>query len=54
LLGRREDPEMRAGAATALGKIGTPQAIESLRKSSSDANVIVRNAVARAIRGGIE
>jgi len=50
-LGRREDPEMRACAAIALGRIKTPKAIESLRKSSDEKDVVVRNAVNKALRG---
>jgi hypothetical protein len=51
-LGRREDAEMRACAAIALGRIGTPKANEALRKAAVERDVIVRNAVARALRGG--
>ncbi|HKG94133.1 MAG TPA: HEAT repeat domain-containing protein [Gemmatimonadaceae bacterium] len=51
-LGRREDPELRACAAMALGRIGTPRAQESLRKAASEKEVLVRNAVNRALRGG--
>jgi HEAT repeat protein len=50
-LGRREDPELRACAAMALGKIGTPRALESLRKANGEKEVLVRNAVNRALRG---
>ena len=53
-LGRREDPELRACAAMALGKIGTASANASLRKASSEneKEVLVRNAINRALRGG--
>lgn len=55
-LGRREDPELRACAAMALGKIGTVVAMEALRRASADKTVdkevLVRNAVNRAMRGG--
>jgi hypothetical protein len=51
-LGRREDPELRACAAMALGKIATPRALEALRKSNNEKEVLVRNAVNRALRGG--
>ena len=53
-LGRREDPELRACAAMALGRIGTPAATASLRKASSEneKEVLVRNAINRALRGG--
>ncbi|HUF31428.1 MAG TPA: HEAT repeat domain-containing protein [Gemmatimonadaceae bacterium] len=52
LFGRREDPETRACAAMALGKIGSPPALEALRKASADKEMIVRNAVQKAVRGG--
>lgn len=51
-LGRREDPEIRACAAFALGRIGTPRATETLRKAAAEKDVIVRSAVTRALRGG--
>jgi hypothetical protein len=50
-LGRREDDELRACAAMALGRIGSPQALEALRKAAGEKDVIVRNAVTRALRG---
>lgn len=50
-LGNRVDPELRACAALALGKIGSSKAAESLRKAASEKDVIVRNAVGRALRG---
>jgi hypothetical protein len=53
LFGRREDSEMRACAAVALGRVNTPHAHEALRRASSEKDVIVRNAVNRALRGGI-
>jgi hypothetical protein len=48
---KKEDIEMRACAAMALGKIGSQQALDSLNKAAGDKDVIVRNAVTRAIRG---
>ena len=51
-LKRREDPETRACAALALGRIGTPRAREALEKASGVKEVLVRNAVSRALRGG--
>jgi hypothetical protein len=54
LFGRKEDPELRACAAVALGRIGTAAARESLQKADGDKEIIVRNAVARAIRGGAQ
>lgn len=53
-LGRREDAEIRACAAMALGRIGSPKAQESLRKAAADTKdeVVVRTAVNKALRGG--
>ncbi|MHB0948906.1 MAG: HEAT repeat domain-containing protein, partial [Gemmatimonadaceae bacterium] len=51
-LGRREDAELRACAAMALGRVGTDRAIEALRRASAERDVVVRNAVNRALRGG--
>jgi HEAT repeats len=53
LFGRREDSELRACAAVALGRVNTPQAQEALRRASTEKDVIVRNAVNRALRGGV-
>jgi len=50
LLARKEDPETRACAAMALGKIRTPAAREVLQKVSQDKEPLVRNAVNRALR----
>ncbi|MBA3645531.1 MAG: HEAT repeat domain-containing protein [Gemmatimonadaceae bacterium] len=50
-LAKKEDIEMRACAAMALGKIGSQRALDSLNKASADKEIIVRNAVSRAIRG---
>lgn len=52
-LGRREESEIRACAAIALGRISAPAAVEVLRKSSAEKDVVVRNAVNRALRGAI-
>ena len=52
--GRREDPELRACAARALGRVGSNPAIEALRRASADKEILVRNAVNRALRGGVE
>jgi len=49
--GKRDDSEFRACAAMALGKIGSTKAMESLNRAASEKDVIVRNAVSRAIRG---
>jgi hypothetical protein len=51
-LGKRESGELRACAAVALGKIGSSDAMASLQRSANDSDVIVRNAVSRAVRGG--
>ena len=52
MFGRHEDTELRACAAMALGRIGTPRAQEVLRKAQAEKEVLVRNAVNRALRGG--
>jgi hypothetical protein len=51
MFGRREDSELRACAAVALGRVGTPEAVASLRQAANEKDVVVRNAVARALRG---
>ena len=51
MFGRREDAEVRACAAVALGRVGTPDAQASLRLSANEKDVVVRTAVARALRG---
>ncbi len=51
-MGKRDDSEIRACAAMALGKIGSAKALESLGRAANEKDVIVRNAVSRAIRGG--
>jgi hypothetical protein len=50
-LGRREPPEIRASAALALGRIGTRPAREALESAGDDPEMVVRTAVARALRG---
>jgi hypothetical protein len=52
LFGRKEDPELRACAAIALGKVNSVAARASLERSSGEKDIIVRNAVSRALRGG--
>jgi hypothetical protein len=52
MFGKREDSELRACAAMALGRIGTKKAQDSLRKSADEKDIVVRNAVTRALRGG--
>jgi HEAT repeat protein len=51
LFGRKDDPEFRACAAMALGKINTNASSEVLRRSANEKEVLVRNAVNRALRG---
>ncbi len=51
-LKRKEDPETRACAALALGRIGTGRAREALERATGAKEVLVRNAVSRALRGG--
>ena len=48
--GRRASPELRACAARALGIIGTPDALESLRRATRDRDPMVRSAINRAMR----
>jgi HEAT repeat protein len=50
LLSRKEDPETRACAAMALGKIRAPAARDVLQKVAQDKEPLVRNAVSRALR----
>ncbi len=49
-LGRREDAELRACAAMALGRIGTVVALASLRQAQGEKDVVVRNSVNRALK----
>jgi HEAT repeat protein len=51
LFGKRGDAEVRACAAMALGRIGSDAAFAALRRSSSDKDILVRNAVSKALRG---
>ena len=51
MFGRKEDAELRACAAVALGKVNTPAAQNALRKAATEKDVVVRNAVSRALRG---
>lgn len=51
ILGRRDDGEVRACAAMALGKVGTENAMKALQKALADKDAVVRNAVSRAVRG---
>ena len=51
LLGYRASPETRACAATALGRIRSPESRAALQKATEDKELVVRNAVSRALRG---
>jgi len=48
---KKQDPETRACAAMALGKIGTPEARAVLEGAATDKDPLVRNAVGKALRG---
>jgi HEAT repeat protein len=50
-LGKREDTAMRAAAAVALGRIRSSKAMDSLQRAAADKEPVVRNAVARALKG---
>jgi HEAT repeat protein len=52
LLGKKEDPETRACAAMALGKVRTSEARAVLERAAQDKEPLVRNAVTRALREG--
>lgn len=52
LLGPKESSETRACAARALGLVGTDAAWAALRKSANTRDAVVRNEIARALRGG--
>ncbi|HEY0671950.1 MAG TPA: HEAT repeat domain-containing protein [Longimicrobiales bacterium] len=47
---RKQSPELRACAAMALGKVGTPASRAALERASEDPNPMVRNAVQKAMR----
>ncbi len=51
LLGAREPAEVRACAARALGLINSPAANTALQRAAETKDVVVRSAVARAMRG---
>lgn len=51
-LTKREDLSVRAAAAMGLGRIGSEKARDALQRSASDKEPVVRNAVAKALRGG--
>jgi HEAT repeat protein len=53
LLKMKERPEVRACAAIALGRIKTAEARELLKRASDDKELVVRNAVSRALREAV-
>jgi HEAT repeat protein len=50
LFKRKEPPEVRACAALAIGRLRTVEARELLQKFRDDKELVVRNAVSRALR----
>jgi len=50
LLRMKEPAEVRACAATALGRLKTAEAREVLQRAAEDKDLVVRNAVSRALR----
>jgi HEAT repeat protein len=50
LLKMKEPPEMRACAAMALGRLKTSEARDVLQRAAEDNELVVRNAVNRALR----
>jgi HEAT repeat protein len=52
LFNRKEDPDIRACAALALGKVGTQRAQTALQKAMGEKDVVVRTAVNRSLKGG--
>lgn len=50
LLRQKQPPDLRACAALALGRMGTPAAKAALEQAAADEQPMVRNAVARALR----
>jgi HEAT repeat protein len=52
LLRMKEPPETRACAAMALGRLKTAEARDVLQRAADDKELVVRNAVSRALREG--
>jgi HEAT repeat protein len=50
LIKMKEPPETRACAAMALGKIKSPEVRDILSRAAEDKDLVVRNAVSRALR----
>jgi HEAT repeat protein len=51
LIGRRQDPSLRACAAVALGRVKSERARAALARAADEKDVVVRAAVQRAVRG---
>jgi HEAT repeat protein len=52
MFGMREEPDLRACAAIALGRIGSKKATAALQRAANgEKDIVVRNAIARAQRG---
>jgi len=49
---RKADPETRACAAMGLGRIGSSDATDALRRASKEKDIMVRSAINKALRGG--
>ena len=52
MFGMKEEPEIRACAAIALGRVNTRKAKDALQKAAGEKDIVVRNAITRAQRGG--
>lgn len=52
MFGKREEPEIRACAAIALGRVGSRKAKDALQRAAGEKDIVVRNAITRAQRGG--
>jgi hypothetical protein len=52
LFSRKEDPELRACAALALGRVASAKAQAALQRAAGEKDIIVRNAVNRALKVG--
>ena len=50
LLRQKQSPEIRACAAMALGRVGTPASRESLQRAADETHPMVRNAIMKALR----
>jgi hypothetical protein len=50
VLRQKQSPEVRACAAMALGRVGSPASRAALDRASSETHPMVRNAVLKALR----